>query len=166
MHCVESYTILYATLKILRWRILPSQNKAAYYTRSHIRGDLWTGSFLYSSKYDLIYLHGFLWGYLVVFKILTRSEVVASLCRSGMYNTYELTSAVWLSHTSSVWPWLGVSKSKFVWYICQRLTSLAPTYEESEWAQWGKNLKKASHLSACDVTRVVSLGTNNLSIRV
>ncbi len=42
--------------------------------------------------------------------------------------------------------------------------SLAPTNEESAWAQWGKNLyreKIISQLSVCDVTRVVSLDTNN-----
>jgi hypothetical protein len=42
--------------------------------------------------------------------------------------------------------------------------SLAPTNEESAWAQWGKNLyrkKIVSQLSACDVTRVVSLDTIN-----
>ncbi len=78
-------------------------------------------------------------------------------------------SAVWLSHTSSIWPWSGAPKSTFVWYICKRLTSLAPTNEESAWAQWGKNLyrkKIISHLSACDVTCVVSWVTKNLSVRV
>jgi hypothetical protein len=42
--------------------------------------------------------------------------------------------------------------------------SLARTKEESAWAQWGKKLNRekiVSTLSACDVTRVVSLGTNN-----
>jgi hypothetical protein len=47
--------------------------------------------------------------------------------------------------------------------------SLTPTNEELAWAQSGKNLyreKNFSHLSAYDVTRVVSLDTNTLSIRV
>ncbi len=47
-------------------------------------------------------------------------------------------SAVWLSHGSSIWPWLGTPKSTFVRYICKQLTSLAPTNEESAWAQWGE----------------------------
>ncbi len=58
----------------------------------------------------------------------------------------------------------------FVKYLSRQLTALAFTNEESAWAQWGKNhigKKIVSHvLSACDVTRVVSLGTNNLSVRI
>ncbi len=43
--------------------------------------------------------------------------------------------------------------------------SLAPTNEESAWLNEEKNhlgKKIVSHLSACDVTHVVSLVTNNL----
>ncbi len=32
-------------------------------------------------------------------------------------------SAVWLSHTSSIWPWSGAPKSTFIRYICKRLMS-------------------------------------------
>ncbi len=42
--------------------------------------------------------------------------------------------------------------------------TLAPTNEESAWAQWEKNhtgKKIFSQLSACEMTRVVSLDTNN-----
>ncbi len=56
-------------------------------------------------------------------------------------------SAVWLSHTSSIWSWLGVPRSTFVWYICKPLTSLTPTNEESAWAQWGKKLIEKNSLS-------------------
>ncbi len=38
-------------------------------------------------------------------------------------------SAVWLSHTSSIWPWSGMPKITFVWYICKRLTSLPCPHE-------------------------------------
>jgi hypothetical protein len=56
----------------------------------------------------------------------------------------------------------------FVRYRSKRLMSLAPTNEESaglneEKKHIGKKI--VSHLSACDVTRVVSLVTNNLSVR-
>ncbi len=47
--------------------------------------------------------------------------------------------------------------------------SLAPMNEESVWLNEEKNhigKQIVSQLSACDVTRVVSLVTNNLSVRV
>ncbi len=47
--------------------------------------------------------------------------------------------------------------------------TLAPTNEESAWAQSGKKLyKEKSYLSIelSEVTHVVSLDTNNLSVRV
>ncbi len=35
---------------------------------------------------------------------------------------------------------LGQARQKyFLWYLSRQLTSLAPTNEESAWAQWGKN---------------------------
>jgi hypothetical protein len=52
----------------------------------------------------------------------------------------------------------------FVRYLSRRLTSLAPTNEESAWLNEEKNhigKKIISQLSACDMTRVVSLDTNN-----
>jgi hypothetical protein len=45
--------------------------------------------------------------------------------------------------------------------------SIASRNEEFAWAQWGKNLSKEkiiSQLSACEVTPVVSLDTDNLSV--
>jgi hypothetical protein len=53
-----------------------------------------------------------------------------------------------------------------VQYLSRRLTSLTPTNEESAWLNEEKNhigKKIVSQLSACDVTRVVSLVTNNLN---
>jgi hypothetical protein len=48
--------------------------------------------------------------------------------------------------------------------------SLAPTNEETAWLNEEKNhigkKNDLSCLSACDETRAVSLGTNNLSVRV
>jgi hypothetical protein len=52
----------------------------------------------------------------------------------------------------------------FVRYLSRQLTSLAPMNEESAWLNEGTNhlgKKIISQLSACDVTRVVSLDTNN-----
>ncbi len=52
----------------------------------------------------------------------------------------------------------------FVRYISRWLTSLVPTNEESSWFNEEKNhvgKKIISQLNACDVTRVVSLDTNN-----
>jgi hypothetical protein len=60
---------------------------------------------------------------------------------------------------------LGQARQKYVCTILSmRLTSLAPTNEESTWLNEEKNRigkKIISQLSACDVTRVVSLDTNN-----
>ncbi len=56
------------------------------------------------------------------------------------------------------------AKSMFVEYIFRRLTSLAPTNEESTWLNEEKNhigKKIISQLSACDVTCVASLVTYN-----
>jgi hypothetical protein len=53
----------------------------------------------------------------------------------------------------------------FVRYLSRWLTSLAPTNEESAWLNEEKKhigKKMVSRMSACDVTRVVSLVTNNL----
>jgi hypothetical protein len=56
-------------------------------------------------------------------------------------------------------------QSTFVRYLSRRLMSLAPTNEESVWLNEEKNhigKKIVSCMSACDVTRVVILDTNNL----
>jgi hypothetical protein len=57
----------------------------------------------------------------------------------------------------------------FVLYLSRQLTSLAPTNEESAWLnEETKNhigKKIVSHLIASDVTRVVSLVTNNLKYK-
>ncbi len=48
----------------------------------------------------------------------------------------------------------------FVQYIYRQLRTLAPTNEESSWLNEENNLigkKIVSRMSACDVTRVVSL---------
>ncbi len=48
----------------------------------------------------------------------------------------------------------------FVEYIYRRLTALAPTNEESLWLNEEKNRigkKMVSRMSACDMTRAVSL---------
>ncbi len=108
-------------LTILRWRISPAQNKAVYYRRSYIQGDHWTGSFLDSSKYDLIFCmdsYG---------DILWYSRYQTKVRWWPLHAEWHIhlraDSAVWLSHTSSIWPWSGTPKSTFVQYICKLLTS-------------------------------------------
>ncbi len=52
-----------------------------------------------------------------------------------------------------------------VQYLSRQFTSLAPTNEESAWLNEEKNhigKKIVSQLSACNVTHVVSLVTNNI----
>ncbi len=51
----------------------------------------------------------------------------------------------------------------FVQYLSRQLMSLAPVNEESAWLNEKKTYigNKISQLSACDVTRVVSLDTYN-----
>jgi hypothetical protein len=60
---------------------------------------------------------------------------------------------------------LGQVHQKYIRTIpSRRLTSLAPMNKESVWLNEEKNhigKKIISQLSACDVTRVVSLDTNN-----
>jgi hypothetical protein len=59
---------------------------------------------------------------------------------------------------------LGQACQTFVKYLSRRLTSLAPTNEESAWLNKEKNHIGKNIFSqsiACDVTRVVSLDTNN-----
>ncbi len=61
---------------------------------------------------------------------------------------------------------LGQAHQKYICirYLSRRLTSLAPTNEESAWLNEKKNhiVKKiVSCMSACDVTCVVILVTNN-----
>jgi hypothetical protein len=61
------------------------------------------------------------------------------------------------------------TKSMCVRYIYRQLTTLAPTNEEASWLDEEKKLiakKIACRMSACDVTRVVTLVTYNLSVRV
>ena len=61
-------------------------------------------------------------------------------------------------------------KSTYVRYNSKRLTTLAPTNEESAWLNEEKNLigkKMISRMSASDVSRVVSVGLlTTLSVRV
>ncbi len=84
------------------------------------RATCWTGFNLDSRMCDLIYLHRFLQRYLVMFKILTKAEVVAYPHRNATY-----TSITHLASDLS-----RVPKSTIVWYICKRLTSL-PKWMES-----------------------------------
>ncbi len=50
------------------------------------------------------------------------------------------SKVVWLHHTYSIWPSLGTPKKTLYCTEYNWPTTLAPTNEESVWAQWGKNL--------------------------
>ncbi len=76
VYCVESYTILYAMITLLSWHIMPARKEATYCTRVNIQSYRWAGYILNSSACDLVWLHKFLRRYLVIFRILTRAEVV------------------------------------------------------------------------------------------
>ncbi len=171
MYHVGFNTIPYIWRYIRSWHKWPAQKEATSCTRFYVQDWRWIGKIFYSNPCELILLHGFLRWYLYLFKISCRAEVVTSLHRS-VTTTPGLTSAGCHLHRSSVWPLVGCAKSTVVWYIStfvqyisRRLTTFNPTNEESAWAQWGKNLigkqKLTSQLSACDVTCVVSLDTNN-----
>ncbi len=74
-------------------------------------------------------------------------------------------SVVWLSNTSSIWPWSGVPKVHLYNTFLGGLHHLPPRMKN----QHGLNEEKTftgkkiiSQLSACDVTRVVCMVTNNL----
>ncbi len=83
VHHVEAYMILYAMIMILRWCSLLAQKEATYCTRVYVQSDHWTGSILNFSTCDLVYLHRFLWGYLVIFNISTQAEVVSYSTRNA-----------------------------------------------------------------------------------
>ncbi len=63
----------------------------------------------------------------------TSSPALRRWC--GEPATSEPDSTVRPSHTSSVWPWLGVPKVWLYGTVSRQLTPLTPTNEESAWAQ-------------------------------
>ncbi len=103
---LESYTIPYAMLKRRRWRTLPAEKEATYYTGVNWQSNRWNGSIFRSSPYDLIECHWFLQRYLVMFKVSSCDEVMTS----GVTATSALTSAGCQPHTSSIWAWSDVPK--------------------------------------------------------
>ncbi len=157
---VESYTIPYATLKRLRWCTSPAAKEVTYYTGVKVQSGRWTGSILRSSPYDLIDWHWFLQRYLVMFKVSFRNEVVTP----GVTAASVLTSAGCQRHTSSIWPWSDAPKVPLYNIFLGNLRHSPPQMKN----QHGLNEEKPfigkiiiSQLSAYDVTRVVSLDTNN-----
>ncbi len=101
------------------------------------------------------------YGDILLAKVSFRSEVVTS----GVVATSVLTFAECQCHTSSIWPWSGMPKVCLYNTFLGSLRHLPPLMKN----QHGLNEEKKyigkkiiSHLSACDVTRVVSLDTNNL----
>jgi hypothetical protein len=112
---------------------------------------------------------------------LSRAHVFKSNFKSNFKNNFksmmwndmepdisELTQ--WSGSLTGLASDLGQARQK---YICtnlsRQLTSLAPTNEESSWLNEEKNhigKKIVSCMSACDVTCVVSLVTNNLKRKI
>ncbi len=86
------------------------------------------------------------------------------MAQYGMSVISELTQ--WSGSLTCLASDLGQAHQKYVCTnLSRRLTSLAPTNEESARLNDEKNhigKKIVSRMSACDVTRVVSLVTNNL----
>ncbi len=79
-------------------------------------------------------------------------------------------SVVWLSHTSSIWPWSGAPKVCLYDTFLGSLRHSPPRMKNQhglheEKTHMGKKIISRV-LSAWDVTCAVSLGTNNLSVRI
>ncbi len=91
MQCVESYTVPYVLSTILRWHTLPVCWETMPCTRVSVQGGLWIGSIFNSDLCDLAYLHWFLQGYLMMFKIPTHAEVLAC-------PTWERQYSMWCVH--------------------------------------------------------------------
>ncbi len=74
-------------------------------------------------------------------------------------------SVVWLSHTSRVLPWSGAPKVRLYDTFLGGLRHSPPQMKNQCGSMRKKTIqvtKIVSRMSACDVTRVVSLVTNNL----
>ncbi len=81
---------------------------------------------------------------------------------------------IWLTlsgcqpHTSSIWPWSGMPKVHLYNTFLGSLRHLPPQMKNQHGLNEEKNYigkKIVSHLSACDVARVVSLDTKNLKCK-
>ncbi len=83
VYYIESYTIPYAMIMMLKWHTSPAQKEATYCSRVNIESVRWTGSILNSSTSDLVYQHRFPQRSLVIFKISTHTEVVTYPCRNA-----------------------------------------------------------------------------------
>jgi hypothetical protein len=100
----------------------------------------------------------------VVFKVSFCGEVVTL----GVTATSVLTSAECQRHTSSVQPWSGMPKVRLYDTFLGSLRHLPPRMKNHHGLNEEKkhiSKKIISHLSACDVTRVVSLDTNNFKCK-
>ncbi len=103
VHLVEFHMIPYAMIMMLRWRTSPAQKEATYCTRVYVQSDHWTGSVSNYSTCDLVYLHRFLPGYIVIFKISTHAEVVAYSMMEWHYSIsmWCVLTHTWILHLSS-----------------------------------------------------------------
>ncbi len=101
VYCVESYTIPYDSIAILRWRMLPAQKETTSYTRVYVQGSHWIGSIIRNSNScDLLYLHWFLRGYLVTFKTSTQVEVAAYSMQECNYGMWCVLPHTWIMDLS------------------------------------------------------------------
>ncbi len=126
--------------------------------------------YLYSSSVGLhIVVLIPIWRYCSWFYFLqSKWNIVSENLLDEMTNLGIFTICLALSgcrpHTSSIWPWSGTPKVHLYNTFKGGLRHLPPQMKNQHELNEEKNhigKKKISHLSACDVTRVVSLGTNN-----
>ena len=95
------------------------------------------------------------------------SRTTSRVWRGAIWRVHHLRadSVVWLSHTSSVWPWSGTPKVHLYNTFLGSLHHLAPQMKNQRGSMRKKPYREkiVSRMSTCDVTRGVSLVTNNLS---
>ncbi len=127
--------------------------------------------YLYSSS---VWLHIValipIWQYLSWFNFLRldwniESENLPDEVMNLWIFTIWLTSSGCRPHMSSVWPWSGAPKVHLHNTFLGSLHHSPPRMKDQHGLNKEKKhigQKNSFHLSACDVTRVVSLGTNNL----
>ncbi len=170
MYCVGFYTIPYIQAYIRSWHTWPAQKEATSCTRFYIQNWRWIGNIFYSDLCEPILLHGFLRWYLYLFKISCRAEVVTSPRRSVTATPGLTSDGCHLTHlVSDLWsdapkvPLYGTQVHLYGTYLGS-LWHSPPWMKNQHGLNEGKNLigkKIISQLSACDVTRVISLNTNN-----
>ncbi len=117
---------------------LPTPEKNPYHVLDfYVQDWRWMGGIFNSYPCDLVSLYWFLSGNIFLIQDFLPDEMV-----NLWIFTLGLTSAGCWPHMPSIWPLVRRANvryiSTFVRYISRQLSTLAPTNEESAWAQWGK----------------------------